>query len=127
MILQVELQLLGAIAHGMATYGFFFEGGQGMSKKNIVCGAIIYLINEWKEEKRELPDVLHLQLDNCAGDNKNHTMIGLCGHLCGLASLAMACSRRCRCGQFSLSWLVNSAFTTVSAAKSSKPVDELIL
>ena len=82
--MQVELQLLGAIMHGFGSLGFFFDGGHGMSKKHIVCGAILHCLNAWTSIGRPLPDALHVQLDNCAGDNKNHTVLGLCGHLVGL-------------------------------------------
>ena len=82
--MQVELRLLGEKVHGLGNFGFFYEGGQGMSKCNLVCGAILYGINTWLEKKQSLPAHLHVQLDNAAADNKNHTVMGFLGHLVGL-------------------------------------------
>lgn len=77
----MELQLCGVKVHGFGTFGFFFYGGQGMSKKNIVCAAILYIINAYKAEKGFLPGTLAVQLDNCSGDNKNHTLFGFLSQL----------------------------------------------
>lgn len=83
-LVQVELQLLGIKVHGLCSYGFFFIGGEGMSKKNLVCAGILYAICAWLAVKKVLPAGLHVQLDNCAGDNKNHTVFGFIAHLVAL-------------------------------------------
>ena len=75
--------LMGIIVHGLGSYALIYEGGTGISKKNIVCAGLVYVLNDWLDQRKYLPDTLHVQLDNCASDNKNHTVLGLLGHLVG--------------------------------------------
>ena len=59
-----------------------------MSKCNIVCAAILHGMNLWIGTGRPLPPNLHVQLDNCSGDNKNHTVLGFLAHLVGMGIFA---------------------------------------
>ncbi len=49
-----------------------------------MCSILLYVLNTVSEVKGCLPPSLKLQLDNCAKDNKNKTVMGL------LASLVQA-------------------------------------
>ena len=61
-----------------------------MSKKNIVAAGILFSINRWLERFKVLPDELWVQLDNCSGDNKNHTIFGFIAHLVRLGIFTAA-------------------------------------
>ena len=41
-----------------------------------MCNTILLNLHAIQKEKGELPRHLRLQLDNCAKDNKNHTVLG---------------------------------------------------
>lgn len=82
--MQLPYQLLGLIVHGFRTFAFCFYGDQGMSKMNLVCGAILFAINSYLAANGRLPDELHLLMDNCPSDNKNHVVFGFLNHLVAL-------------------------------------------
>ena len=125
--MQVEIQLLGVIVHGLGTYGIFFEGGTGMSKKNLVCASILYGLHEWVEKYGELPSTLHVQLDNCSGDNKNHTVMGLCAHLvgCGVFSETNVSSWRAAVTRTVFVYMVPTTRTRISFVSLSFRIEPL--
>ena len=108
LVLQMPLCLLETKIHNFRTFGnFFFYNDQGMAKKNLVCAGLLQAINAYKADRRELPAVLHWQLDNCPRDNKNHTVFGFVGHLIGRGVFSealvcppesMLCLNRCHKG-----------------------------
>ena len=81
---QLDLYLICVKCHGLGTFGFFWWGGTGISKKNLTIAGLVYVLNVYIKEKKKVPPYLHLQLDNCAGDNKNEILMGFCGHLAAL-------------------------------------------
>ena len=80
-LVQVELQLLGAKFYGYQSFGFFYLGGQGLLPSNLTCAAILHMLNSYQEDRASLPTNLYIQMDNCAGDNKNHMVFGFLAHL----------------------------------------------
>lgn len=56
-------------------YGGSFEGkGSGC---NYMCSIILANLHEVQRQKGQIPRHLKIQMDNCAKDNKNHTVLGL--------------------------------------------------
>lgn len=65
--------------HGFANIADWQYGGQIQgpgSGSNSMCNTILLNLHAIQKEKSELPRHLRLQLDNCAKDNKNHTVLG---------------------------------------------------
>ena len=48
---------------------------------NLTCAAILHVLNQYQQDRGDLPDNLYLQLDNCASENKNHTVFGFLAYL----------------------------------------------
>lgn len=80
-MLQLQLQLLGVKCHGYKNFGFWYIGGEGMKGSNLTCAAMLYTINAYLKDRGRLPSKLYVQMDNCAGDNKNHVVFGFLAHL----------------------------------------------
>ena len=80
-LLQLQLQLLGVKCHGYKNIGFFYIGGEGMKGSNLTCAAMMYTIQSYLRDRGRLPSKLYVQMDNCAGDNKNHVVFGFLAHL----------------------------------------------
>lgn len=77
---QLQYPLTATKIHNMCTiadwqYGGSFEG-QG-SGCNFVCSLLLANMHEVHKLKGQIPNHLKLQMDNCAKDNKNHTVFGL--------------------------------------------------
>lgn len=64
---RLRVHLVGVILHGIGVYGFFdlFEYSHSTNLTLSVLMSIFYMLKE------SLPDVLYLQMDNCARKNKN--------------------------------------------------------
>lgn len=78
---HLKTKLLGVLSEGQSFYGFItyphYSGGP-----NILCSALhISLRKQAERNQNYLPPVLLLQLDNCGGDNKNHTVFAYLGYL----------------------------------------------
>ncbi len=78
---HLKTKLMGVLTEGEAFYGFItyphYSGGP-----NILCTALhISLLRHAEQCQGLLPPVLFLQLDNCGGDNKNHTVFAYLGYL----------------------------------------------
>lgn len=77
----MQYQLMGGICHGLGCFAFFFDGGCGLAKNNVVCAAILFMVNTWIEVGRPLPETLAVLLDNAGSDNKNHCTFGFLASL----------------------------------------------
>ena len=78
---HLKTKLLGVLSEGHSFYGFItyphYSGGP-----NILCSALhLTLHKQALRNQNYLPPVLFLQLDNCGGDNKNHTVFAYLGYL----------------------------------------------
>lgn len=78
---HLKTKLLGVLSEGQSFYGFItyphYAGGP-----NILCSALhLTLGKQAHRNGNYLPPVLFLQLDNCGGDNKNHTVFAYLGYL----------------------------------------------
>ena len=66
--------------HGFANIAdFTFAGqlrGEG-SGSNAMCSILLEDMHSIQQSKGEIPAKLRLQMDNCAKDNKNHTVLGM--------------------------------------------------
>ena len=65
--------------HGFANIADWQYGGQiqgAGSGSNSMCNTILLNLHAVQDEKKELPRHLRLQMDNCAKDNKNYTVLG---------------------------------------------------
>lgn len=64
---RLRVHLVGVILHGIGVYGFFdlFEYSHSTNLTLSVHLSIFYMLKE------SLPDVLYLQMDNCARENIN--------------------------------------------------------
>ena len=68
---KLRTHLLGAIVHGIGTYGFFdvFQYPHG---SNLTVTILLQLLYGMKDS---LPETLYLQMDNCGRENKNRFAI----------------------------------------------------
>jgi hypothetical protein len=78
---HLKTKLMGVLIEGEAFNGFIiyphYSGGP-----NILCTALHLTFCRHAERCQGLlPPVLFLQLDNCGGDNKNHTVFAYLGYL----------------------------------------------
>jgi hypothetical protein len=78
---HLKTKIMGVLAEGSAFYGFIiyphYSGGP-----NILCSSLhITLLKHAHNGGGLLPPVLFLQLDNCGGDNKNHTVFAYLAYL----------------------------------------------
>lgn len=60
-------------------YGGNFAGSG--SGSNYMCGLLLQNLHEIHRQKGCIPQHILLQMDNCAKDNKNHTVFGLLAFL----------------------------------------------
>ncbi|CAC5388899.1 unnamed protein product [Mytilus coruscus] len=64
---KLRTHLVGALVHGVGLYGFF-DWYQYAHSSNLTIHVILSILLMTKDS---LPDVLYLQMDNCARENKN--------------------------------------------------------
>lgn len=75
----LSFQLTASKVHGFATLAMWQYGGQlqgSGSGANAMCDIILHNLWCCYDAKGYLPRTLQLQMDNCAKDNKNHTVFG---------------------------------------------------
>lgn len=74
---RLRVHLVGVIVHGIGVYGFFdlFEYSHSTNLTLSVLLSVIYMLRE------SLPDVLYLQMDNCARENKNRYLLAFMAYL----------------------------------------------
>lgn len=74
---RLRVHLVGVILHGIGVYGFFdlFEYSHSTNLTLSVLLSIFYMLKE------SLPDVLYLQMDNCARENKNRYVLAFMAYL----------------------------------------------
>ncbi len=75
----LQYQLMGSKIHGFANVADFQYGGQiagAGSGSNSMCSIMLSNLHLIQNRNGEIPPHLCLQLDNCAKDNKNHTLLG---------------------------------------------------
>lgn len=78
---HLKTKLMGVLAEGDAFYGFVTYPHYG-GGPNILCSALhMSLVKQAQSRQGLLPPVLFLQLDNCGGDNKNHTVFAYLAYL----------------------------------------------
>ena len=81
---RLQYTLTASKIHGLCNvadwqYGGHFQGpGSGC---NFSCSVILANLHLVEELTGEIPRHLKLQMDNCAKDNKNSTVLGFCGLL----------------------------------------------
>ena len=66
--------------HGFTVLADFQFGGQLKgegSGSSATCSMLLEALHSIQEQKGKLPPNLRLQMDNCAKDNKNSTVLGL--------------------------------------------------
>lgn len=64
---KLRTHLVGAIVHGFGVFGFF-DYFQYPHASNLTIHVLLTILYE---RKNSLPDILYLQMDNCARENKN--------------------------------------------------------
>ncbi|XP_071168335.1 uncharacterized protein [Mytilus edulis] len=69
---KLKTHLVGALVHGVGLYGFF-DWYQYAHSSNLTIHVILNILLMTKDS---LPDVLYLQMDNCARENKNRFVFG---------------------------------------------------
>ncbi|CAG2204723.1 unnamed protein product [Mytilus edulis] len=75
-IWKLRTHLVGALVHGVGLYGFF-DWYQYAHSSNLTIHVILSILLMTKDS---LPDVLYLQMDNCARENKNRFSVWLNKH-----------------------------------------------
>ena len=74
---KLKTHVTGAIVHGQGVYGYF-DVCQWKHSSNMT---IIILLNILFMYRDSLPEVLYLQMDNCARENKNKYVFAFCALL----------------------------------------------
>ena len=81
---QLHFQLTVSKIHNMCNVADWQYGGQFSgpgSGCNFSCSILLANLHLIEEMKGDIPRHLKLQMDNCAKDNKNSTVLGFCGLL----------------------------------------------
>ena len=81
---RLQYSLTASKIHGLCNVADWQYGGQFQgagSGCNFSCSVILANLHLVEESTGEIPRHLKLQMDNCAKDNKNATVLGFCGLL----------------------------------------------
>jgi hypothetical protein len=76
----LKTKLLGVLSEGFKFTGYFTYPHYG-GGPNTLCSCIHMFLVAYVKKNGSQPSTLFLQLDNCGGDNKNHTVFGYLGYL----------------------------------------------
>jgi hypothetical protein len=87
----VKTHLYGILVHGWGLYYDLWIDVHHRGDSNQVVTSIMWVLNAVHSARDTLPPILCIQADNCARENKNKFLFGLCATLVGLRYFEEAC------------------------------------